>query len=78
MTTPQEGYPIIDLRGESADVDQVALEAIFSDPHTLASMEAHLKNTDKGGDREKEKARRVEALAAFSQNPPAFWDMIDG
>lgn len=78
MTNQKEAYPVIDLSGDTAEKSKAALEAIFGDPHTLACMEAHLKNTDKGADREKERSRRLEALKAFSQNPPEFWDMIDG
>lgn len=74
---PKEAYRVIDLNGDSPEKSKAALEAIFSDPHTLACMEASLKNTDKSADRNKEKHRRLEALEAFSQNSPEFWDMTD-
>lgn len=78
MPNPEKAYPVIDLSGDTVENSKLALEAIFSDPHTLACMEARLNNTDKGADREMEKSRRLEALKAFSQNPPEFWDMVDG
>lgn len=69
---------IIALDGDTFEESAAALKAIFSDPDTLACMEARLKNTDAPPNREKIMARRNEALKAFSANPPEFLDMIDG
>lgn len=55
----------INLQVTSFDEGKAALEAIFEDKATVSCMEARLKNTDMPRDREKIKAKRLEALEAF-------------
>lgn len=65
------------VNGASADARRKEIEAIFGDPQLLNCLDALLANTDEPTDPETAKARRLEALAAFSANPPEFWDMDD-
>ena len=64
MTKPGEGQ-IVNLQVTEYDDGKNALKAIFDDRNTVTCMEARLKNTDMQRNREKVKAKRLEALDAF-------------
>lgn len=68
-------HKAIALSGATEEERARELTALFEDRHLLVCMDAHLKNTDERRDPEKTKARRLQALKAFSRNPPEFWDM---
>ena len=55
----------INLQVTEFDEGKAVLATIFDDEKTIACMEARLKNTDMPRDREKVKAKRLEALEAF-------------
>ena len=78
MTDPKTGGKVITLNGATIEARETEMRAIFGDTKLLSCMEAHLKNTDEPTSPEKAKSRRLEALSAFSKNPPEFWDMTDG
>lgn len=64
MTKPGESQTI-NLQVTAFDQGKAALEAIFGDRDTVSCMEARLENSDMQRDREKIKARRLEALKAL-------------
>lgn len=72
------GADVVSLQGTTIEERKAELAAIFGDAHLLSCMEAHLTNTDEPASPEQVKRRMREALKAFSQNPPEFWDMADG
>lgn len=78
MAKSDGAYPVIDLSGDTVEKRERALKAIVDDPYTLTCMAARLQNTDTPADGKKEMRRRKEALKAFSEISPEFWDMNDG
>lgn len=72
------GADVVSLQGTTIEERRAELAAIFGDAHLLSCIEAHLTNTDEPASPEQVKSRMREALQAFSQNPPEFWDMTDG
>lgn len=76
MADMETGETVI-LNGSTVEARKAELATIFGDKHLLSCMEARLKNTDKPTSMEQAKHRRHEALKAFSENPPEFWDMLD-
>lgn len=68
-------HTAIALSGATEEERARELTALFEDRHLLLCMDAHLENKGERRDPEKTRARRLQALQAFSRNPPEFWDM---